>query len=180
MSTLTTYPFILIKPKYCRPRTELFIMYDYPTFNEVKHIWSDLNGEPLILDIETTGLDCVGVHQDTVVSVSFTYSKGTHCLNFKTPNGQAVWKAILKDLYDKQVPIGMYNSTFDLAFMARDLEGNKECEYTKLFNVVCDPYLLFRYCSNEGITGQQWSLKFAQVNCLLWDEKGDRYKQVAH
>ena len=120
---------------------------------------------PLVIDFETTGLN---VKEDVPVGVGiadalfpegvyFNLKNATHTLQMK----------LASRLIDRKLIA--HNVTFDGGILARWI-GDEACTHWPWY--ACT-YGLYRQLSNEGFAGQEWGLKQAQMDLLLWDDKGD-------
>ena len=123
----------------------------------------------LTLDLETTGTH--PEFGDKVVGISFADDRGAIYVDLREGNPDA-WEFILRGLHKSNIPLAAYNVSFDAAFLMRDLRKFGISE-TGWLNWKYDAYALHRDLAREAFVGQQWGLKYCQVNLLGWELRGD-------
>ena len=165
-------PFVLISPvdKPWNPRTHPIRMYsNVKSIKEIEHIWKEHQGT-IYYDIETRGAKA---HWDTqVMCAAYADERGAFCVDF-TSSYEGLWEEITYELWRHDVPLAVFNISFEGAFALRDNPANTKHIRDKWPNFVEDVFSTYRYLANEGFDNQKWGLKPAQLQLLGWDAKGD-------
>jgi len=147
----------LLTPVVTTPRPYSVVnLADHPL-----HTWLPplLSTEPLVLDLETTGL-----HPRSARVVGFALANSAGSTYFHIgESGQALsmFYELCRELDDKQVPLVAHNVAFDSCFLP------ETCNW-----IFCT-YAAYKHLASEGYAGQKWDLKSAQVEMLGWDDRGD-------
>lgn len=125
------------------------------------HTWLSplLSTEPLVLDLETTGLH---PRSARVVGFALANSAGSTYFHIgESAVALSMFYQLCYELDDKQVPLVAHNVAFDSCFLP------ETCNW-----VFCT-YAAYKHLASEGYAGQKWDLKSAQVEMLGWEDKGD-------
>ena len=147
----------LLTPVVTTPRPYSVVnLADHPL-----HTWLPplLSTEPLVIDLETTGL-----HPRSARVVGFALANSAGSTYFHIgESGQALsmFYELCRELDDKQVPLIAHNVAFDSCFLP------ETCNW-----IFCT-YAAYKHLASEGYAGQKWDLKSAQVEMLGWDDRGD-------
>lgn len=147
----------LLTPVVTTPRPYSVVnLADHPL-----HTWlpSLLTEEPLVLDLETTGL-----HPRSARVVGFALANSAGSTYFHIgESGQALsmFYEVCNKLDSHQTPLIAHNVAFDSCFLP------DSCNW-----VFCT-YAAYKHLASEGYAGQKWDLKSAQVEMLGWEDKGD-------
>lgn len=167
-------PFALLKPVTRPvPPTESIVIYTGgDNLDELSAIWEDAElGKvgALTIDLETKGTH--PEFGDEIVGISFADDRGAIYVDLQGC-APGTWEFLLRGLHESQIPLAAYNVSFDAAFMMRDLQKFGISE-TGWLNWKYDAYALHRDLAREAFPGQQWGLKYCQVNLLGWELRGD-------
>lgn len=148
----------LLKPIVTTPRPYSVVnLADHPL-----HTWLVplmLSKEPLVLDLETTGLH---PRSARVVGFALANSSGSTYFHIgESSQALSMFYELCNQLDYSQTPLVAHNVAFDSCFLP------ETCNW-----VFCT-YAAYKHLASEGYTGQKWDLKSAQVEMLGWEDKGD-------
>ena len=115
--------------------------------------------EPLVLDLETTGLH---PRSARVVGFALANSSGSTYFHIgESSQALSMFYEVCNQLDYNQTPLVAHNVAFDSCFLP------ETCNW-----VFCT-YAAYKHLASEGYAGQKWDLKSAQVEMLGWEDKGD-------
>ena len=148
----------LLKPVVTTPRPYSVVnLADHPL-----HTWLVplmLSSEPLVLDLETTGLH---PRSARVVGFALANSSGSTYFHIgESSQALSMFYEVCNQLDYNQTPLVAHNVAFDSCFLP------ETCNW-----VFCT-YAAYKHLASEGYAGQKWDLKSAQVEMLGWEDKGD-------
>lgn len=121
----------------------------------------------MALDFETTG-DYTPTKETPagqVVGVGLSDDRGSVYVDFRNSHPDT-YRYIIKQLDSARVPLIAHNLFFDAGWIVRD--------FGIWLNWVSCTYALYKLIATEGFIGQEWGLKAAQKDLLLWQETNER------
>jgi DNA polymerase I-like protein with 3'-5' exonuclease and polymerase domains len=149
----------ILKPVLTTPRPYSVVnLADHPLDTWLPSLLT-ADPEPLVLDLETTGL-----HPRTARVVGFALANSTGSTYFhigESAQALSMFYELCNQLDSQQVPLIAHNVAFDSCWLP------ESCYW-----VFCT-YAGYKHLASEGYAGQKWDLKSAQVEMLGWEDKGD-------
>ncbi len=131
-------------------------------------------------DYETRGTQ-TWLPETSAVGVAFAWqpndaTKGVEYVYVHGP-GPALAQLVLsvwREAADWGTPVCVYNSYFDSAITRMHLRRLGQWDASDGLQCTHDTYLLHRLLASEGWPGQSWSLKYAMVNLLGWNNTNEQ------
>jgi DNA polymerase I-like protein with 3'-5' exonuclease and polymerase domains len=148
----------ILKPVLTIPRPYSVVnLADHPLDTWIVPLM--LSKEPVVLDLETTGL-----HPRSARVVGFALANSTGSTYFhigESSQALAMFYEMCNQFDHNQTPLIAHNVAFD------------SCWLPDTINWVFCTYAGYKHLASEGYAGQKWDLKSAQVEMLGWEDKGD-------
>jgi hypothetical protein len=180
-------PFILVK-QAPTPQEDVYVHEPDTVDDALEYLdsWKPEYGT-LYWDIETNGLLPFRVGAK-VLCIGFADSRGSICFNLRSCKEGDLYpfQVIIQRMWVHQIPVGCFNigmeglwalhalSTLSSDSMEPAPSSSTPAKLNQLWlNWEIDVFSTFKHVANEGWTGQQWSLKRAQVDLLGWETQGD-------
>lgn len=148
----------ILKPVLTTPRPYSVVnLADYPLSTWLPSLTA--SEEPVVLDLETTGL-----HPRSARVVGFALANSTGSTYFhigESAQALGMFYELCRQFDEQQTQLIAHNVAFD------------SCFFPDTCNWVFCTYAAYKHFASEGYAGQKWDLKSAQVEMLGWEDKGD-------
>lgn len=148
----------ILQPVITTPRPYSVVnLADYPLPTWLPSLLA--RNEPVVLDLETTGL-----HPRTARVVGFALANSTGSTYFhigESAQALGMFYELCRQFDEQQTQLIAHNVAFD------------SCFFPDSCNWVFCTYAAYKHLASEGYAGQKWDLKSAQVEMLGWEDKGD-------
>ena len=160
--------FVLLQPKELPARPEklsILPVVTNPAHDSIlASIFNERSGPtvPMALDFETKG-DYTSEDSRTI-GVGLADDRGSWYIDFRQSHPNT-YRYIMEQLVARQIPLVGHNVFFDAGWPLRD--------FGIWLNWQHCTYALYKLLATEGFNNQQWGLKAAQKDLLLWKETNE-------